>query len=59
VRRGAATCRSGARQGLAVGLALAKGTGTVTQFSVGNHVRWNSEAGYAEGVIVEKHTRDV
>ncbi|EME66352.1 hypothetical protein G352_05432 [Rhodococcus ruber BKS 20-38] len=28
-------------------------------FSVGDHVRWNSEAGYVEGVIVEKHTEDV
>ncbi|WP_328558491.1 DUF2945 domain-containing protein [Streptomyces coelicoflavus] len=28
-------------------------------FSVGDHVRWNSEAGYVEGVIVKKHTRDV
>ncbi|MGH3282851.1 MAG: DUF2945 domain-containing protein [Trebonia sp.] len=30
----------------------------VTQFAVGNHVRWNSEAGYVEGVI-KKHTHDV
>ncbi|CAM5460489.1 MULTISPECIES: DUF2945 domain-containing protein [Streptomyces] len=29
------------------------------QFSVGDHVRWNSEAGHVQGVIVEKHTRDV
>ncbi|MFC8172469.1 DUF2945 domain-containing protein [Streptomyces sp. NPDC057242] len=29
------------------------------KFSVGDHVRWNSEAGYVEGVIVEKHTKDV
>ncbi|MEU5835551.1 DUF2945 domain-containing protein [Streptomyces diacarni] len=28
-------------------------------FSVGDHVRWNSEAGHVEGVIVEKHTKDV
>ncbi|MFD5279224.1 hypervirulence associated TUDOR domain-containing protein [Streptomyces rubrogriseus] len=28
-------------------------------FSVGDHVRWNSEAGYVEGVVVRKHTRDV
>ena len=30
-----------------------------THFSVGDHVRWNSEAGYVEGVIIEKHTEDV
>lgn len=29
------------------------------QFSIGGHVRWNSEAGYVEGVIVDKHTQDV
>jgi len=29
------------------------------QFAVGQRVRWNSEAGHVEGVIVEKHTRDV
>lgn len=29
------------------------------KFSVGDHVRWNSEAGYVEGVIIEKHTEDV
>ncbi|MGN5236574.1 MULTISPECIES: HVA1 family protein [unclassified Rhodococcus (in: high G+C Gram-positive bacteria)] len=28
-------------------------------FRVGDHVRWNSEAGYVEGVITEKHTEDV
>jgi len=31
----------------------------VTQFAVGDHVRWNSEAGYVEGVIIKKHTHDV
>ncbi|MFM1725242.1 DUF2945 domain-containing protein [Rhodococcus sp. PAM 2766] len=30
-----------------------------SDLSVGDHVRWNSEAGYVEGVIIEKHTRDV
>ncbi|MBS9372376.1 DUF2945 domain-containing protein [Rhodococcus sp. B50] len=30
-----------------------------THFSVGDHVRWNSEAGYVEGVIIDKHTEDV
>lgn len=29
------------------------------QFSVGDHVRWNSEAGFVEGVIIAKHTKDV
>ncbi|MEU7376211.1 DUF2945 domain-containing protein [Streptomyces albidoflavus] len=29
------------------------------QFSVGDHVRWNSEAGHVQGVIVKKHTHDV
>ncbi|HET6635597.1 MAG TPA: DUF2945 domain-containing protein [Streptomyces sp.] len=28
-------------------------------FAVGDHVRWNSEAGHVEGVIVQKHTEDV
>jgi hypothetical protein len=31
----------------------------VKQFAVGDHVRWNSEAGYVEGVIINKHTQDV
>lgn len=30
-----------------------------SDFSVGDHVRWNSEAGYVEGVIIKKHTEDV
>ncbi|WP_086866281.1 DUF2945 domain-containing protein [Streptomyces viridochromogenes] len=29
------------------------------QFTVGQRVRWNSEAGHVEGVIVKKHTRNV
>ncbi|MFF4986096.1 DUF2945 domain-containing protein [Streptosporangium saharense] len=29
------------------------------QFAVGDHVRWNSEAGHVEGVIIRKHTKDV
>jgi hypothetical protein len=33
--------------------------GMVKQFAVGDHVRWNSEAGYVEGVIIRKHTHDV
>lgn len=29
------------------------------EFHVGDHVRWNSEVGYVEGVIINKHTQDV
>ncbi|MEL7558187.1 DUF2945 domain-containing protein [Stutzerimonas chloritidismutans] len=28
------------------------------QFAVGDHVRWNSEAGHVTGRIVKVHTRD-
>lgn len=28
------------------------------KFSVGDHVRWNSEAGYVEGRITKVHTSD-
>lgn len=28
-------------------------------FSVGDHVAWNSEAGHVTGVITKKHTKDV
>lgn len=31
----------------------------MTDFSVGDHVEWNSEAGTVSGVITKKHTRDV
>jgi hypothetical protein len=34
-------------------------SGMTKRFSVGDHVQWNSEAGYVKGVIVEKHTQDV
>ncbi len=27
-----------------------------TQFQIGDHVRWNSEAGYVTGVIIKIHT---
>ncbi|OMC37024.1 hypothetical protein A5740_05245 [Mycobacterium sp. GA-1841] len=30
-----------------------------TQFKVGDHVKWNSEAGYVSGKILKVHTRDV
>lgn len=36
-----------------------RGADMAERFSVGDHVRWNSEAGYVEGVIVREHTRDV
>jgi len=29
-----------------------------TQFKVGDHVRWNSEAGYVSGKIIKVHTKD-
>jgi hypothetical protein len=29
-----------------------------TTFKVGDHVRWNSEAGYVTGTITKIHTRD-
>ena len=29
-----------------------------TKFKVGDHVRWNSEAGYVRGRIIKAHTRD-
>lgn len=27
-------------------------------FKVGDHVRWNSEAGHVSGVIIKVHTKD-
>lgn len=30
-----------------------------TQFQVGDHVGWNSEAGHVSGTIIAVHTRDV
>ncbi|MET4047163.1 hypothetical protein ABIB34_002360 [Rhodococcus sp. UYP5] len=30
-----------------------------TKFSMGDHVRWNSEAGYVQGTITRVHTEDV
>lgn len=29
-----------------------------TRFEVGDHVRWNSEAGHVTGTIVRIHTKD-
>jgi hypothetical protein len=29
-----------------------------TRFKVGDHVRWNSEAGHVSGHIIKIHTRD-
>lgn len=31
----------------------------MADFAVGDHVRWNSEAGQVTGVITKKHTEDV
>ena len=31
----------------------------MADFAVGDHVRWNSEAGHVTGVITKKHTEDV
>jgi hypothetical protein len=28
------------------------------RFKVGDHVRWNAEAGFVSGTIVKVHTRD-
>jgi DUF2945 family protein len=28
------------------------------KFKVGNHVRWNSEAGHVSGKIIKVHTKD-
>ena len=30
-----------------------------TKFAVGEHVRWNSEAGHVQGRIIKVHTSDV
>jgi hypothetical protein len=29
-----------------------------TKFRIGDHVRWNSEAGFVSGTIIKVHTRD-
>lgn len=29
-----------------------------SSFKVGDHVRWNSEAGYVSGVIIKVHKKD-
>jgi hypothetical protein len=31
----------------------------ILKFKVGDHVRWNSEAGYVSGTIIKVHTRNV
>jgi hypothetical protein len=35
------------------------GVTMTTRFSVGDHVRWNSEGGEVEGRIIKVHTKDV
>jgi hypothetical protein len=34
------------------------GESATARFKVGDHVRWNSEAGHVTGVIIRVHTRD-
>lgn len=29
------------------------------EFAVGDHVKWNSEAGYVQGVVIKVHSKDV
>lgn len=31
----------------------------MSELAVGDHVRWNSEAGFVTGTITKKHTHDV
>jgi len=38
--------------------ARAMGAAMTTRFAVGDHVRWNSEAGYVTGRITKVHTED-
>ena len=37
----------------------AEGIPMKQKFSVGDHVRWNSEAGHVQGTITKVHTKDV
>jgi hypothetical protein len=37
---------------------VCQGGAVPKHFEVGDHVRWNSEAGRVSGTIVKKHTRD-
>jgi hypothetical protein len=36
-----------------------EGTPMTKKFSVGDHVRWNSEAGHVHGTITKIHAKDV
>ena len=36
-----------------------KGILMTKRFSIGDHVHWNSEAGYVHGTIAKVHTKDV
>lgn len=29
------------------------------EYVAGDHVKWNSEAGYVKGVVIKAHTKDV
>ena len=33
-------------------------THSAKRFKIGDHVRWNSEAGYVSGTIIKVHTKD-
>ena len=37
----------------------AEGVLMATRFSIGDHVRWNSEAGHVQGAITKVHTKDL
>jgi len=37
----------------------AEGVLMTTRFSIGDHVRWNSEAGHVQGAITKVHTKDL
>ena len=39
--------------------AVAEGILMTMKFSVGDQVRWNSEAGHVQGAITKAHTKDV
>ena len=40
-------------------IVTAEGKLMAMKFVVGDHVRWNSEAGHVQGVITKIHTKDV
>jgi len=44
--------------GVVVGQRIGAGLSIATHFKVGDHVRWNSEAGQVGGVITRVHKHD-